>query len=337
MGYEYRSSLTVAGLPLVHVAFGRDPYTGRRRIARGVVAIGQVAQGGIAIGQITVGVLAIGQIAVSLAGAVGQVALGVFVIGQFVAGGASALGQFAAAHAAMGGLVVDGLCGMMPLVLGWVAAALWLAAAAWPDRKSLSRLVDDPPMRRLRDARPGPCVVAGRVVPIDTLEAPVTHRACVAYDVRRVLLEGPPRAEWACADFWIEDATGRARVVGADVELHLKPVARAARATVSVLARAHGAEGEDGRRARPQPVEVAHERVLLPGDFVVATGFAIQPIDGEALGPDDGPRLHAVLHAGAPGPVLVTNRAPEELRAEASVGLWLAGALALGALLLGMV
>src|SRR6266487_4104520 len=44
-GYEYRSSATIGGWPLVHVRSGIDPVTMRPRIARGVVAIGNVAVG----------------------------------------------------------------------------------------------------------------------------------------------------------------------------------------------------------------------------------------------------------------------------------------------------
>ncbi len=43
-GVDYRSQATLFGLPLVHVATGHDPATGRKRIARGFIAIGDMAQ-----------------------------------------------------------------------------------------------------------------------------------------------------------------------------------------------------------------------------------------------------------------------------------------------------
>ena len=44
-------------------------------------------------------------------------------------------------------------------------------------------------------------------------------------------------------------------------------------------------------------------------------------------------RLKVVLHGGAAGPVLVTNREPQELRAEAGIALLLAAAMGVLALL----
>jgi hypothetical protein len=85
-GYEWKSKTTVCGIPLVHVAFGRD-RNGKMRVAKGVVAIGQFGIGAITIAQFGVGLLfglgqfvaapiAIGQFAAGLV-AVGQVGIGV--------------------------------------------------------------------------------------------------------------------------------------------------------------------------------------------------------------------------------------------------------------------
>src|SRR5258708_5306406 len=49
-GYEYKSSVTIGGWPLVHVCSGFDPATMRLRVAKGVIAIGNVAVGVLAIG-----------------------------------------------------------------------------------------------------------------------------------------------------------------------------------------------------------------------------------------------------------------------------------------------
>ncbi|MBE2181523.1 MAG: serine/threonine protein kinase, partial [Chthoniobacterales bacterium] len=47
---EYRSRATVFGWPLVHVAMGGDPATGRAATARGIIAIGDRAVGVVAMG-----------------------------------------------------------------------------------------------------------------------------------------------------------------------------------------------------------------------------------------------------------------------------------------------
>jgi hypothetical protein len=59
-GFEYRSRATLAGLPLVHVAF---KYLPNRMpvIARGVIAIGQFAVGGLTISQFGVGIVSVSQ------------------------------------------------------------------------------------------------------------------------------------------------------------------------------------------------------------------------------------------------------------------------------------
>ena len=74
-GYEYKSRLSIAGLPLVHISFkfrpNRTPV-----VARGIVAIGQFGCGVVCIAQFGVGV---------------------FTLAQFAVGG-FALAQFAAAY-----------------------------------------------------------------------------------------------------------------------------------------------------------------------------------------------------------------------------------------------
>ena len=62
-GYEYKSRLSIAGLPLVHISFkfrpNRTPV-----VARGIVAIGQFGCGVVCIAQFGVGVLTLAQFAV---------------------------------------------------------------------------------------------------------------------------------------------------------------------------------------------------------------------------------------------------------------------------------
>ncbi len=101
-GSEYRSAATLFGLPLVHIATGLDPLTGRRRLAKGVIAIGDLAVGLVAIGGGAFGVLAIG------GGAVGLLALGGGVVGLLLAVGGCAVGGIALGGMAVGLVAVGG-------------------------------------------------------------------------------------------------------------------------------------------------------------------------------------------------------------------------------------
>lgn len=85
-GYEWKTKTRVFGLPLIHVALGRDEKTGRLLVAKGVVAIGQFAVGVVSLGQFAVGVLAVAQLAAGLLFGLGQFATGATAIGQFAVG-----------------------------------------------------------------------------------------------------------------------------------------------------------------------------------------------------------------------------------------------------------
>lgn len=63
-GFEYRSRLTVAGLPLVHVSFKYRPNR-VPVVARGVIAVGQFAIGVVTISQFGVGVLSVSQFTIA--------------------------------------------------------------------------------------------------------------------------------------------------------------------------------------------------------------------------------------------------------------------------------
>lgn len=95
--YEYRSKLTLFGLPLVHVNLTHHGFTW----ARGVIAIGNVATGVVALGAFSAGLIALGGIAFGL------LAMGGVAAGQFAAGGV-AVGQFAVGGAAIGGTMAEG-------------------------------------------------------------------------------------------------------------------------------------------------------------------------------------------------------------------------------------
>ncbi len=98
---EYRSHKKLLGMPLVTIANGRHPETGKMAVAEGFIAIGQRAHGVIAIGQLAKGTVAIGQAARGSFAAVGQLAIGPIAIGQGAVGlfavgqiGLAAIGAF---------------------------------------------------------------------------------------------------------------------------------------------------------------------------------------------------------------------------------------------------
>jgi hypothetical protein len=80
-GFEYKSPVEVAGLPLLHISF---KYRANRTpvVARGIIAIGQFGCGVICISQFGVGVFSISQF--TIAGfAVAQFAAAYSLIAQF--------------------------------------------------------------------------------------------------------------------------------------------------------------------------------------------------------------------------------------------------------------
>jgi len=93
-GFEWKSKITLFGLPLVHIAFGLNRETGKLLIAKGIIAIGIFGIGVISITTIGVGIIALGQFSLGII-AIAQFAIGiVFGLGQF-ATGLTAIGQFA--------------------------------------------------------------------------------------------------------------------------------------------------------------------------------------------------------------------------------------------------
>jgi hypothetical protein len=63
-GYEYKSQVTIAGLPLVHISFKYRPNRAPV-VARGIIAIGQFGCGVVCISQFGVGVLCVSQFTVA--------------------------------------------------------------------------------------------------------------------------------------------------------------------------------------------------------------------------------------------------------------------------------
>lgn len=106
-GYEWRSETEFLGLPLVHIAIGRNKKTGRLLVARGIIAIGQFGLGLVTITQFGIGFLfcfsqaglgmiSIGQVAIGIYFGLGQIATGITVIGQL------AIGQYVLAQMGFG-------------------------------------------------------------------------------------------------------------------------------------------------------------------------------------------------------------------------------------------
>jgi hypothetical protein len=93
-GYEYKSSLTIFGMPLVHIVYGPGPG-GRLKPAKGFIAIGNVAIGVIAIGGFALGIISVAGIGLGLICFAGM-ALGVL-------GG---VGGFAVGYVAVGGIAI---------------------------------------------------------------------------------------------------------------------------------------------------------------------------------------------------------------------------------------
>jgi hypothetical protein len=114
MGFEYRSTAGVGDWPLVHVCAGIDPVTMRPRVARGVIAIGNLAVGVIAVGGLAGGLLTFGGVSLGLLFALGGVAIGLglsaggFAVGAVAIGGVAIGFVHALGGAAFGPSIIDG-------------------------------------------------------------------------------------------------------------------------------------------------------------------------------------------------------------------------------------
>ena len=114
IGYEYKSSASIGGWPLVHVCMGMDPLTMRPRVAKGVIAIGNISVGGIAFGGVACGLVAVGGGSLGLALALGGAAIGVglsiggLAVGSVAIGGAAIGFMYAVGGGAFAPAIVDG-------------------------------------------------------------------------------------------------------------------------------------------------------------------------------------------------------------------------------------
>jgi len=114
LGYEYRSATRIGSWPLVHVCAGVDPATMRPRVAKGVIAIGNIAVGAIAVGGAACGLFTLGGASLGLLGAIGGAAIGAGVsigglaVGSVAIGGAAIGFSYAIGGGAIGPAIIDG-------------------------------------------------------------------------------------------------------------------------------------------------------------------------------------------------------------------------------------
>lgn len=98
--YEYKSRTTVLGLPLVHIHVGRG-----LRVAKGIIAIGNLSIGVLSLGIIALGGISFGAIGAGLI-TFAALALGLLLAAGGVAVGAVAFGGMAVGMIAVGGLAI---------------------------------------------------------------------------------------------------------------------------------------------------------------------------------------------------------------------------------------
>jgi hypothetical protein len=133
LGYEYKSTASVGGWPLVHVCAGMDPLTMRPRIAKGIIAIGNISVGGIAVGGVAAGLVTVGGGSLGLLFSLGGAALGLglsiggLAVGSVAIGGAAIGFFYAVGGGAFAPAIVDGArCdeAAREFILRWLGSAV---------------------------------------------------------------------------------------------------------------------------------------------------------------------------------------------------------------------
>lgn len=113
--YEYKSRLKIGQIPLIHINLGYG-----RKVAKGIIAIGNIAIGVISIGAVAAGLFSFGGLAlggIALAGAsagilaiggasIGYFALGGLAIGIYACGGLAIASKIAIGGAAFGHIAI---------------------------------------------------------------------------------------------------------------------------------------------------------------------------------------------------------------------------------------
>jgi hypothetical protein len=126
---EFRSHVRPFGLPLLHYTRGRNPQSGRRVVAKVVIAVGRLAVGVVAVGHASAGVVAIGQASAGLLLGLGQASAGMVAIGQLAGGVALGVGQLATGATAVGQLAL----GHYVLAQGGFGPHQWTPERADPE------------------------------------------------------------------------------------------------------------------------------------------------------------------------------------------------------------
>ena len=135
LGFEFRSQASIAGWPLIHICAGVDPATMRPRVAKGIIAIGNIAVGVVAIAGLACGLVTVAGLSVGLLFALGGVAMGLglsvggVAVGSIAFGGLAIGFLYAIGGAAFGRAIADGRqCD--PAVLDFVRR--WLGSRGLP-------------------------------------------------------------------------------------------------------------------------------------------------------------------------------------------------------------
>ncbi|MBR5087798.1 MAG: helix-turn-helix transcriptional regulator [Ruminiclostridium sp.] len=125
---EYKSRITIRGVPLIHVNYGFGDYR-----ARGVVAVGNMSTGVPSVGIIAKGIISVGIISLGLIG-IGILSLAAFAVGCVAAGiisvagiaigvmtlGGLALGIVSIGGCALGSHVSVGGVAIAPIAVGFI-------------------------------------------------------------------------------------------------------------------------------------------------------------------------------------------------------------------------
>src|SRR5262245_12787341 len=129
LGFEYRSSASIGDWPLVHICMGVNPATMRPRVAKGIIAIGNIAVGVIAVAGVSCGLVTVGGLSLGLLVALGGAAFGLglsiggLAVGSLAVGGVVYGFIHAVGGAAFGPSVIDGLscdAGARDFILRWL-------------------------------------------------------------------------------------------------------------------------------------------------------------------------------------------------------------------------
>jgi hypothetical protein len=135
LGFEFRSRASIAGWPLIHICAGVDPATMRPKVAKGIIAIGNIAVGAVAIAGLACGLVTVGGLSLGLLFALGGAAMGLglsvggLAVGSIALGGVAIGFTYAIGGAAFAPAIIDGRrCD--PAVLEFVRQ--WIGSGALP-------------------------------------------------------------------------------------------------------------------------------------------------------------------------------------------------------------